>query len=58
MEEVMKHNPYPVVAAPDQGSNMGSMTRNMGIGSIEVTLDKEVCMVRMQNKQIVLALPS
>jgi hypothetical protein len=50
MEEVMQHNPYPVVAAPDQGSNMGSLTRNMGYGSIELTLNKEVCIARMQNR--------
>jgi hypothetical protein len=26
MEEVLQHNPYPIMAALEQGSNMGSLT--------------------------------
>jgi hypothetical protein len=57
MDEILHHNPFPVMAAPDQGSNMGSLARNMDINSVEVTL-KEQCMARMQKKLLVLALPN
>jgi hypothetical protein len=55
-EEVLQHNPFPVVAALDQGSNMGSLTQNMENNSVEVILDCEMCRKRMQSRQVVLAL--
>jgi hypothetical protein len=48
MDEILQHNPFPLVAAPDQGSNMGPLTRNMSINSVEVTLNEEQCLARMQ----------
>jgi hypothetical protein len=58
MAEVMHHNLFLVMAALDQGSNMGSLTRNMTNDSMEVILDSEMCRARMKNRQAVLALPS
>jgi hypothetical protein len=56
MEEVLQHNPYPIVAALEQGSNMGSLTRNLANESVEVLLDSEVCKARVQHRVVVLAL--
>jgi hypothetical protein len=57
MEEILQHNPHFVVAVSDQGSNMGSLTRNMRNDLVEVILDREAYLERMQGRQVVLALP-
>jgi hypothetical protein len=58
MEEILQHNPFPIVAAPDQGSNMGPLSRNLARKAVEVILDPVACKVRMLNKQTILALPA
>jgi hypothetical protein len=55
MEEILQHNPFPIVAVPDPGSNMGTLTRNIGRDAMEVTLDAEVCKARLLNKQSALS---
>jgi hypothetical protein len=56
MEEILQHNPFPIVAVPDQGSNMGILSINIERDVVEVTLDAEVCKAGPLNKQSALSL--
>jgi hypothetical protein len=58
MEEILQHNPFPVVAVPDQGYNMGPLSRNLANDAIVVVLDLVVYKARMLCKKTILALPA
>jgi hypothetical protein len=55
MEGILQHNPFPVVAVLDQGSNMGILSRNVERDDVEVTLDAEVCKAKLLSKQSALS---